>query len=49
METIAEQGKIEFSEVLDQLTEENQQEILGVLEGLLFAQNKKDNKKDNDD
>jgi len=38
METIAEQSKIEFSDFLDQLTEENQQEILGVLEGLFFSQ-----------
>lgn len=39
METAIEQSKIEFSYVLDQLTEENQQEVLGVLEGLYFAQN----------
>lgn len=39
METTTEQSKIEFSQVLDQLNEENQQEILGVLEGLYFAQN----------
>jgi len=39
MDTTPEQGKIEFSEVIDQLNDENQQEILGVLEGLYFAQN----------
>jgi len=43
METVAEQSKIEFSEVLDQLNEENQQEILGVLEGLYFAQTSEEN------
>ena len=38
MKTIAEeQRKIKFSDVLDQLTDENQQEILGVLEGLYFV------------
>jgi len=43
METATEQREINFSEVLDQLNNENQQEILGVLEGLFFAQNKEEN------
>jgi len=43
METTPELNKTDFSEVLEQLTDENQQEILGVLEALYFAQNTEDN------
>ena len=39
MEITLEQGKTKFSEVLDQLTDENQQEVLGAVEALYFAQN----------
>jgi len=42
METPNSQSTINISEVLCQLTEENQQQLLAVLETLYFAQNTQD-------